>query len=373
MSFSLSRTAIMLSTSSNTINSSLLSRQLARAAHPRPWLSNIKVASTSSSSSDKSIPTSQPSSSLTSRAAARASRPRPWLTQSIQPIAAPAVKPTSTPAAWVQSQAKPITLSHAVALLPSPSPPSKRLTSWIATQAVSPVPSSIPVPAAWGRKSSAYQSRRYRQQAIQSSKILPRATTWGRKSTGLTLRQAFALVSSPSPSPVRPIPPPAAAISFDKETMELIANILELYDPEPLQIQEARLDQALKDARLAYAALLETERQDAIASDSSIQEPILPIRKTVTFADNLNKVAIVPRWIGIIAPKQDHVSGSRSFLGHLRAWTPVDGDIYSHLTTWCSDMDNTSYSHADCSNPDCHIRAKDLYMMDPIDDWTPPE
>ena len=391
-----SHTHTMPSSTSNTLSSSLISRQLARAARERPWLSKSKVVSSSSShkhisSSSSHMHTIKPipkssvephqtahvsdpsshlsSSSLISRRAARTDRVRPWLAKPNKLAAAPAVKPNPTTAAWVKSQARPITLHSALNLLPSPSPPSKRLTSWLESQVVSPVLTSIPVPTTWGRKASAYRSRRYQQAAIQSSKIIQRATAWGRKSRGLTLRQAFARISSPSHPPLAPIfPIPSPLITFDKETEDLIANVMQPYDFSPLRLQQARLIRTMDNARLQVLA-----GSGSSSASSSYSSPSPPVKKEVRFAeDPVTKVTNVRNWIGITAPKQDHVSGPRAFLGQLIGWTPIPGDAYSHTTIWCSGLDNTTHTHERCPNPDCHYRAKDLYTFKPLEEWTIP-
>ena len=412
----------------SSLSSALSARQIARVSRPRPWLSHSTAPSPTStvvvphgiasSRPRRPMPTPVPiqptkcpilrrqaapvprprqvtpsspssssaSSSLIARAVARASRDRPWLNPTIKPsapvvtktdlttapaIASAAIKPHTT-AAWVQSQA--VDLRQALS-----SPPSNRLNSWLLSLAISPpgISSTIIRSSVWGRKSSINYPRLLRQ-AIQVPKPRHDSSTWGRKSsTRLTITQPLAKVNEAQSRPKASSPPLQRADNSDSYIAAIASTVLERYDPKPLREANSRLLKAMDEARLAHDQLVDTLRdlEDQKKQKKKKQDPKPmppPPRKTVTFIDK-PKVIEVPRWIGVDQPKGEHVSSDTTrILGILHAWTPIDNDTYCFNTSWSTWVDDSQFDHSDCQNPECHYRAKDLYMLEPQEEWTPP-
>lgn len=423
----------MPSSSNNALSSSLLSRQMARACRPRPWLTHSTASSSSATyppvtaaaraklDNNPSMPKpapirSQPirtvfikpqqpapmpdahstsASSLISRAIARASRLRPWLAQSSKPMPA-AVKLTPT-ADWAQSQAIDRQAADHQHL------PLERLTTWLKTQAISPPPSKIPLPkpvsSVWGRKSSAYYERQVSQ--LSKNELPPRLTFWGTRSR-IAFRQAFARFTSPSP----PRPPAASTWGRKSRRLGLRQALTRLASPSPPRqalppitmspFPDSAFALSPTTAALASNVLerydprplrVQLHRFDKVLNAtrlayfklcqtlddqaSSDDDPTPPPRKPlVSFSNSPPQVHIVSRWIGVDRPKGEHVSADPTrWMGHLRSWTSIKEDPTSYHTTWSSEIDNSSFDHTGCRNPGCHFVAKDLWKWNGLIEW----
>ena len=358
-----------MSSTFSALSASLVARQIARVSRPRPWIvpapvvkpvpviSSTTVPSSAFSSLPKSaiarvtarVSRSQTLSTVSSfasskrsivggrqspvsefirrqttlstRASARASRDRPWLNPRARSIAAKVSKSTSTTAKWIRSQA--VGLPQAAHRRP---PQASRQASSIpvrhspasdASMSILAPPIVIPK-----RRTATTGSR----QAVRSSSILD--------------NRAALPSSSLSGHPQQVVPP----ASPDKSIAEIVREAF-AFDIKQFRAEVQEINERIESHRKWLRRLN---------------------RKPVTFDDNPTVIEH-PKWI-----EREHVfGGPPRMLGYILAWRPIDKSPYEHTLVWGTDPETSNFDHTDCENPDCHRRAKDLYM-DNYEEWTAP-
>ena len=362
-------------------SASLLARQIARVSRPRPWIVPAPVVKPVPVVSSKAVPSSAFSSlpksaiarvtarvsrsqtlstvssfasskrsivggrqspvpesvrhqtTLSTRASARASRDRPWLNPRAGSIAAKVSKSTSTTAKWIRSQA--VGLPQAAHRRPSQA--SRQASSIpIRHSPTSDASMSIPAPPIVipKRRTATIGSR----QAVRSSSTSNNRQAV-RSSSTLDNRQAPPSSSS-SGHPQQVVPPASPDKSIAEIVREAFAFDINQFRAEVQEINE-RIESHRKWLRRVN-------------------------RKPVTFDDNPTVIEH-PKWI-----EREHVfGGPPRILGYILAWQPIDKSPYEHTLVWGSDPETSNFDHTDCENPDCHRRAKDLYM-DNYEEWTAP-
>ena len=357
-----------MSSTFSALSASLIARQIARVSRPRPWIvpapavkpvpvvcsaavpssafsslpksaiarvtarvSRSQTLSTVSSfaSSKRSIVAGRPSpvpesvrhqTTLSTRAAARASRDRPWLNPRAGSIAAKVSKSTSTTAKWIRSQA--VNLPQAPRRLPQASRQASSIP--VRHSPTSDASMSIPAPPI----------------------VIPkrRTTTTGPRqavrSSSTSDNRAALPSSSSSRHPKQVVPPASPDNSIAEIVREAFAFDINQFRAEVQEIND-KIDSHRKWLRRAN-------------------------RKPVTFDDNPTVIEH-PKWI-----EREHVHGGPPrMLGYILAWRPIDKSPYEHTLVWGTDPETSNFDHTDCENPDCHRRAKDLYM-DNYEEWTAP-
>ena len=352
-----------MSSAFSSLSSSLIARQIARVSRPRPWVRPVvvkpapvacsasvppsllssltksaiarvtaracrpqKLSTVSSLASskrsivgDRQIPvfgSVRDQTTLSARASARASRHRPWLNPSAASIADKVAQSKSKTAQWIKSQAVDRRPSQA---LRQPSTFSVRHSPTSNTSM------SVPAPPI----------------------VIPKRRT---ATTGP--RQA---VRYPSTSNNRPALPPSSLSSLSRPRKT---------------VKPASPDNSIAAiVREAFAFDIDQFRAEVKPLYEKVESNHRYLRrltrKPVTFDDNPTVIEH-PKWI-----EKEHVHpGPPRILGYLLAWRPVsDSDPYEHTLVWGSDASNID--HSDCVNPDCHRRARDLYM-DEYEEWTAP-
>ena len=356
-----------MSSTFSALPASLIARQIARVSRPRPWIvpapavkpvpvvssaavpssafsslpksaiarvtarvSRSQTLSTVSSfaSSKRSIVGGRPSpvpesvrhqTTLSTRAAARASRDRPWLNPRAGSIAVKVSKSTSTTAKWIRSQA--VDLPQAPRRLPQASRQASSIP--VRHSPTSDASMSIPAPPIVipKRRTATTGSR----QAVRSSS---------------TSNNRAAPSSSSSRHPKQVVPPASPDNSIAEIVREAFAFDINQFRAEVQEIND-KIDSHRKWLRRLN-------------------------RKPVTFDDNPTVIEH-PKWI-----EREHVHGGPPrMLGYILAWRPIDKSPYEHTLVWGTDPETSNFDHTDCENPDCHRRAKDLYM-DNYEEWTAP-
>ena len=314
---------------SSTLSSlpkSVIARVTARVSRPQSQtLSTVSSFASSKRSIVRGRPSPVPESlgqqtTLSTRASARASRDRPWLNPRAGSIAAKVSKSTSTTAKWIRSQAVPLPQAA-----PRRPPQASRQASSIPIRhsPTSDASMSIPAPRIVipKRRTAPTGSR----QAVRSSS---------------TLDNRAALQSSSSGHPQQVVPSASPDKSIAEIVREAFAFDISKFRAEVRDINE-RLESNRKWLRRAR-------------------------RKPVTFDDNPTVIEH-PKWI-----EREHVfGGPPRMLGYILAWRPIDNSPYEHTLVWGTDPETSNFDHTDCENPDCHRRAKDLYMQD-YEEWTAP-
>ena len=417
-----------------SLSSSIVARQIARVSRPRPWVvpalivkpapvvcsttvpsstfsslpkSTIarvaarvcrspKLSTISSSSSKRSIvggrqpPVAESGlrqTTLAARASARASRDRPWLNSRPASIAAKVSKSNCKTAQWIKSQA--VDLRQALRRPHQASPPSS--STPVRHSSTSDTSTSIPAPPIVIPKRSAAATGHH--QAVRSSST---------SNNRAAVTSSAPILSSPSHpqqvvSPASPDNSIAAIVreAFAFDINEFRAEMKPLYEkieshrkflqrlnwkPVTSDDTSSHSQQVVSPASPdnSIAAIV----REAFAFDiNEFRAEMKPLyekieshrkflrrlnRKPVTFDDNPTVIEH-PRWI----KKQEHVhSGPPRMMGYILGWQAFsDTNTYQHTIIWGSDSSN--FDHSDCPNPDCHRRAKDLYMQD-YEEWTPP-
>ena len=349
-----------MSSTFSALSASLVARQIARVSRPRPWmvpspvvkpvpvvpskvvpssafssLSKSAIArvtarvsrpqtlsTVSSSASSKrsilggrqspgseSVRSVRHQTALSARASARESRDRPWLNPRAGSIAAKVSKSTSTTAKWIRSQA--VSLPQAAHRRPSQA---RRQASSIPIRHSPTSDASVSIPA-------------------------PRIVIPKRRTATTGSRQ---VVRSSSTSDNRAaLPPPA---SPDNSIAEIVREAF-AFDINQFRDEVQEINDKIESHRKWLRRVN---------------------RKPVTFDDNPTVIEH-PKWI-----EKEHVFwGPPRMMGYILAWTPIDKSPYAHTVVWGTDPQTSNFDHTDCENPDCHRRAKDLYM-DNYEEWTAP-
>ena len=358
-----------MSSTFSSLSASLIARQIERVSRPRPWLVSRPAVKPAKVACSRAVPSSAFSSlpqsaiarvaarvcrsqtlstvssfasskrsivggrhspvyesvrhqtTLSARAAARASRDRPWLNPRADSIAAKLAKSTSKTAQWINSQA--VDLRQAPRRLPQPS---RRPSSIpIRHSPTSDASMSLPAPPIVIPK---------RRTATPGPRQPVRYPSTSNNRVGLPSS------SSSSRLPQQVVPP----ASPDKSIAEIVREAF------AFDINQFRAEvQVINDKIAAHRKYLRRLK-----------------RKPVTFDDNPTVIEH-PRWI-----EREHVfGGPPRMMGYILAWRPIDGNPYEHILVWGTDPETSNFDHSDCENPECHRRAKDLYMLD-YEEWTPP-
>ena len=370
-----------MSSTFSALPASIVARQIARVSRPRPWIvpapvvkpvpvvrspavpssafsslpksaiarvtarvSRSQTLSTVSSfaSSKRSIVGGRQSpgsesvgnqTTLSTRASARASRDRPWLNPRAGSIAAKVSKSTSTTAKWIRSQAVGLPQAHRrppQALRQASSIPIRHSPTSDASMSIPAPPIVIPK-----RRTATTGSR----QAVRSSSTSNNRQAV-RSSATSNNRAALPSSSSSSGHPQQVVPPASPDKSIAEIVREAFAFDINQFRAEVQEINER------------------------IQSHSKWLQRVS--RKQVTFDDNPTVIEH-PKWI-----EREHVfGGPPRMMGYILAWQPIDKSPYEHTVVWGTDPETSNFDHTDCENPDCHRRAKDLYM-DNYEEWTAP-